>query len=89
MSGQLCNVFWRQRYPGLVETDWHGVLLDVVTVHAAHDSRHFLSRRRFHDEDGMQIVKFEDFPSTSLVQCYLKYPIVTATDVEQDIVSFD
>ena len=37
----------------------------------------------------MQVVKFEDLPSTSLVQCYLQYPIVTATDVEQDIVSFD
>ena len=31
----------------------------------------------------------KNFPSTSLVQCHLKYPIVTATDVEQDIVSFD
>ena len=40
-------------------------------------------------QDGMQIVQFEDLPSTSLVQCHLKYPIVTATDVEQDIVSFD
>jgi len=37
----------------------------------------------------MQIVKLEDLPSTSLVQCHLKYPGVTATDVEQDIVSFD
>jgi hypothetical protein len=37
----------------------------------------------------MQIVKFEDLPFASLVQCYLKYPIVTATDVEQDVVSFD
>ena len=36
----------------------------------------------------MQIVKFEDFPL--LASCSaLKYPIVTATDVEQDIVSFD
>ena len=35
----------------------------------------------------MQIVKLEDLPSTSLVQCHC--PIVTATDVEQDIVSFD
>jgi len=37
----------------------------------------------------MQIVKFEDLPSTRLVQCHLKYSIVTATDVEQGIVSFD
>jgi hypothetical protein len=37
----------------------------------------------------MQIVKLEDLPYTSLVQCHLKYPGVTATDVEQDIVSFD
>ena len=37
----------------------------------------------------MQVVKFEELPYTSLVQCYLKYPIVTATDVEQDIVSFE
>jgi hypothetical protein len=37
----------------------------------------------------MQMVKFEDLPYTSLVQGYLKYPIVTATDVEQNIVSFD
>src|SRR5262245_7740780 len=25
VSGQPRNVLWRQRYPGLVETDWHGV----------------------------------------------------------------
>ena len=37
----------------------------------------------------MQIVKFEDLPSTSLVQCHLQYSSVTAPDVEQDIVSFD
>ena len=40
-------------------------------------------------QDGMQIVKFEDLPSARLVQCHLKYLIVTDTDVEQDIVSFD
>jgi len=40
-------------------------------------------------EDGLQIVKFEELSYASLVQCHLKYPIVTATDVEQDIVSFD
>ena len=33
----------------------------------------------------MQIVESEDLSYTSLVQCHLKYPIVTATDVEQDI----
>src|SRR5439155_14867547 len=34
VPGQRRNVFWRQRYPGLVETDWHGVcsLLDDVTI---------------------------------------------------------
>ena len=34
VSGQRRNVFWRQRYPGFVETDWHGVcsLLDDVTI---------------------------------------------------------
>ena len=32
VSGQLRNVFWRQRYPGLVETDWHGVC-PLETVH--------------------------------------------------------
>ena len=37
----------------------------------------------------MQIVKFEDLPYTSLLQCHLQYSGVTATDVEQDIVSFD
>src|SRR5262249_53525363 len=34
VSGQPRNVFWRQRYPGFIETDWHGVcsLLDYVTA---------------------------------------------------------
>jgi hypothetical protein len=26
----------------------------------------------------MQVVKFEDLPYTSRVQCHLKYPIITA-----------
>jgi hypothetical protein len=39
VSGQLRNVFWGQRYPGLVETDWHGVCssemaLSIFTANA-------------------------------------------------------
>jgi hypothetical protein len=71
VSRQLRDMLWCQRYPGFVETDWHGMCSLSETA---------LS---------IFIVKFEDLPSTSLVQCHLQYPIVTTTDVEQDIVSFD
>ena len=37
----------------------------------------------------MQIVKFKYLPYTSLVKCHLRHPIVTNTDVEQDLISFD
>ena len=37
----------------------------------------------------MQIVKFEDLPYASLVYCHLEHLVITDTDIEQDIVSFD
>lgn len=62
-------------------------------THVARGSRfvgHFLIEETFPlHENGMEIVKFEELSYACFVQCHLKYPIVTATDVEQDIVAFD
>ena len=72
---------------------WEVTACSAPRAHIARSSRsvgHFFLEETFPlHEDGMEIIKFEDLPHACLVQCYLKYPIVAATDVEQDIVSFD